>query len=163
MKAFSVEAFEHVIDGLVRVCREHDTLPLLAEPFHNLGNDACLAGARRTLHQQVILHLQRSLDRQVLLCVKIMAWRNVSGLKLWSHFACHECAQMGVSLQPAQQVLHRAHMDNVRAVTVDQPGMGDEFRDPDAYLLRADTFDIAGHYFAGYRVSIAEQYFIAFT
>src|SRR5260370_4076422 len=89
VKAFSVEPFEHIIDGLVRISCEQYALTLLAEPFHNLGNDACLTSARGTLHQQVVLHLQGSLDREVLFGVEIIARWNAERVTSRPFFSCH--------------------------------------------------------------------------
>ena len=98
VKAFSIEPSEHIIDGLVRISCEQYALTLLAEPFHNLGNDACLSSARGTLYQQVILHLQGSLDRKVLFGVEIVARWNAELVKSRPCFSCHKLAQVRVSL-----------------------------------------------------------------
>src|SRR5437868_14361415 len=102
VKAFSVEPFEHIIDGLVRISCEQYALTLLAEPFHNLGNDACLSRARGTLYQQVILHLQGSLVRKDLFGVEIIAWWNADEVKSRPCFSGYKLVHVRISLLPEQ-------------------------------------------------------------
>ena len=70
---------------------------------------------------------------------------------------------MGIGMQPAQEILYSTYVDNVGPIAIDQPGISDQFRNPDPYALGADMFDIACHYFTGDWVAITEQYFVTFA
>jgi hypothetical protein len=84
MEAFGVEAFEHVVDSLVGEGCEEDALSLLAEAFDDFGDDAGFAGAGWALYEQVVLHLEGTLDGEVLLVVKVGTARDTYVVEAWA-------------------------------------------------------------------------------
>src|SRR5712691_724191 len=92
VKAFLVEPFEHVIDGLIGEGGEHDPLALLAEAFDDLGYDAGLTRARWPVDEQIVLHLHGALDGEVLPSVEVCSRWDRNRAELWPQRARHQAA-----------------------------------------------------------------------
>src|SRR5215467_1851059 len=98
MKALHLKPFEHIVNSLVGESGEQNALAPAAQPFDDLRDDTGFTCARGAMDEQVVLHLQGALDGQVLFRVKIGPRWNDVRIEAWSSSACHECAQVGISL-----------------------------------------------------------------
>src|SRR5260370_106574 len=139
---------------MVGKARQQHTLALLAEPFDDLSNDAGLACTGWAVDQEIIAHLQGAGHGQVLLVVKIGTRRDLLLREGRAQCAAHQATQTYISLEPAQQVLHSAHMYNAGTIAIHERRMRDTFRRPHAHLLRTHAEKCPGHHLAGYRVTI---------
>src|ERR1022692_2369761 len=113
VKALFFQSFEHVIYSLVGESGEEDTLLSCAKLLDNFGDDAGLARSWWSMNEEIILHLQCSLDSLVLFEVKVWARRSGHLLKTRSRTSGNEIAQMCIGIEPAQQVLEGTHVDNI--------------------------------------------------
>src|SRR5260370_33362023 len=97
MKALHLKPFEHIINSLIGKSGEQNALALAAQPFDDLSDDTGFTCARGAMDEQVVLHLQGSLDGQVLFLVKASPWRNDAPVEGRSSSDCHRFGQVGSS------------------------------------------------------------------
>src|SRR5215472_11893692 len=145
MKPFFVEPLEHVINGLVGEGGQQNALSLPAEAFDDLSYDAGFAGTWRSMDEQVVLHLHSALDGAVLLGIEVCSGRSREPAESRTLLARYQSSHVRSCLQPAQEILDGAQVNNVGSIAIDQGGMGDEFGRPYCDLLGADADDGSCH------------------
>jgi hypothetical protein len=76
VKAFAIEPFEHIINGLIGEGGQEDALTLCRKLFDDLRDYTCFACSRGTVNKQIVLHLDGTLNGQILFAIKVdTSWK----------------------------------------------------------------------------------------